>query len=324
MAQNAVETTLCRIDEDGNEIEGNSDTSDSEDSRINIGNNIDSEDNRRRTEADAAGNGTLSDLDSDSDGWEDYDVIDNPTNVTKTKTYLRETLPPTVPGNRKYAGARNIPPTDDPSYGYFLDLLFTDEILDRFVEQTNSYVVHENVAKWSTLDKPELKKFFGLLLYMGIDQRPCLKMYWMVDKRFGNNFVPSIMSRDRFLDILYNLHWLDASQMSDAERKRRNREDGYWTVEEFLDLLCQNFMRYYECGRFLSIDEMAIFFKGRHRCKCYNPNKPNKWHLKAFCLNDSKTGYLHSFFMYRGKDEQRPAGIPATQWPVRKLLSNPD
>jgi len=39
------------------------------------------------------------------------------------------------------------------------------------------------------------------------------------------------------------------------------------------------------------IDEMAIAFKGRHRCKRYNPNKPDKWHLKSYCLNDSETGY---------------------------------
>jgi hypothetical protein len=79
------------------------------------------------------------------------------------------------------------------------------------------------------------------------------------------------------------------------------------------------FQHYYECGHCLSVDEMCIFFKGRHCCRCYNPQKPHKWHLKAFCLNDADTGYLSNFFMYRGKDEQRPAGVSASEYPVRRL-----
>eukprot|EP01038_Epipyxis_sp_PR26KG_P007783 gene7783-10573_t len=99
---------------------------------------------------------------------------------------------------------------------------------------------------------------------MGVVQRPSLKMYWVQDPLFKDSFVPNAMSRDRFLDILYNIHWLDATQMTPAERAQRNRADGFWTVEEFLQLLGENFANYFECGRILSIDEMAIFFKGRH------------------------------------------------------------
>lgn len=85
-----------------------------------------------------------------------------------------------------------------------------------------------------------------------------------------------------------------------------------------------SFRHYYLCGREIDIDEMCIHFKGRHRCKCYNPNKPHKWHFKAYCLNCSKTGYLSNFFMYRGKDEQRPAGMSATTYPVHKLTDHED
>ena len=63
-------------------------------------------------------------------------------------------------------------------------------------------------------------------------------------------------------------------------------------------------------------------FKGRHRCRCYNPNKPEKWHFKAFCLNDSGSGYLHRFYMYQGSTEQRPNDITATLYPSYKLLGN--
>ena len=63
---------------------------------------------------------------------------------------------------------------------------------------------------------------------------------------------------------------------------------------------------------------MSIYFKGRHRCRCYNPNKPEKWHFKAFCLNDG--GYLWNFYMYQVATEQRPPEWSATAYPIKKLL----
>jgi hypothetical protein len=42
-----------------------------------------------------------------------------------------------------------------------------------------------------------------------------------------------------------------------------------------------------------------------------------------FCLNDSLTGYQWKFFLYRGKDEQRPMHLSATTYPVWKLTRSP-
>ena len=129
------------------------------------------------------------------------------------------------------------------------------------------------------------------------------------------------MSRDRFLNIQRSLHWIDLTNMSAAERTANNKKDGFWAVAPFLEKLAANFRKYYQCGQLIDIDEMCIAFKGRHRCKCYNPNKPNKWHLKFFCLNDAVTGYLSNFFPYRGKDEGREADIAATLYPVKVLTA---
>ena len=122
------------------------------------------------------------------------------------------------------------------------------------------------------------------------------------------------MSRDRFWKISSNLHWMDTSFYTEEEKRQRKQQDGFWTVKEFLDMLSANFQFYYECGQYLSIDEMCIFFKGRHKCKCYNPNKPNKWHFKFYCLCDAITGYLSKFDAYKGKDEARPPNMSARVW----------
>ena len=62
--------------------------------------------------------------------------------------------------------------------------------------------------------------------------------------------------------------------------------------------------------------------KGRHRCRCYNGSKPEKWHFKAFSLNDPTTGYYVNFYLSRGKGEERPDGMSATTYPIFRLLQD--
>lgn len=213
-------------------------------------------------------------------------------------------------------------PTSCRSPAQFLSLLFTDAILEQFVTETNSYgknnpstyMLNENNA----VTLQEMKKFFAFVLYMGLVQLPSRDMFWQHDI-FGSSFVKRCFTRRRFYTISTNLHWRDVSNIPDTEKAQRNKVDGFWSVDDFFEALADNFMAYYTCGQLINIDEMCIFFKGRHKCKCYNPSKPNKWHLKALCLNDSETGYLFNFFTYRGCDEERPPGMPATVWPVVKL-----
>ena len=222
-------------------------------------------------------------------------------------------------------GVRNMP-SRGLKPGEYLSLLFTDEMIDRFVTETNSYVAKNVKPAWTpdnNLTRDELKKYFGITLYMGISIRPNRRMYWSRGF-FGDAFISRLMSRDRFAKISTNLHWLDTFDVSPEERLQKNIEDSFWSIAGFIETLAENCMKYYKCGRFISIDEMCIAFKGRHRAKVYNPSKPFKWHLKAFCLNDAKTGYLWNFFMYRGKDERRPPDVPATLYPCIKLTEPTD
>jgi Transposase IS4 len=93
----------------------------------------------------------------------------------------------------------------------------------------------------------------------------------------------------------------------------------FYLVRGFVEHLAQNAQKYWKLGQFLDIDEMSIYYKGRHKCRCYNPNKPEKWHFKAFCLNDGATGYLWNFYLYRGATEVRDPGWSATAFPIKKL-----
>jgi hypothetical protein len=249
--------------------------------------------------------------------WSVYIPEEHKSKELRSSTASDPSLPS---GPSQTSAALNIPKSCI-SAGSFLDLLFDQNILETFVRETNQYAIGTNCRNWTALTVAELKVYFALTLYMGIVRRPSRRMYW-IGGIYGDPFVTKTMKRVRFFQISSNLHWIDTSNITPETRKNRNKADGYWTVDEFLNSLCYNFKYYYKCGQCINIDEMCIFFKGRHRCRCYNPKKPNKWHLKAYCLNDSKSGYLWDFFMYRGKDENRPANVSATHWPVKKLTED--
>ena len=131
-------------------------------------------------------------------------------------------------------------------------------------------------------------------------RQPSMRCYWSNDPRFTDPFVKKCFTRDRFEMLKKCLHVIDTPDLFPAELRQRQKDDCYWRVAPFLDHLSKMYMRFFVCNQDIDIDEMCIGFKGRHVARCYNPNKPEKWHLKAFCLNDSSTGYLHGFYMYQG------------------------
>ena len=44
----------------------------------------------------------------------------------------------------------------------------------------------------------------------------------------------------------------------------------------------------------------CVLFKGRVHFECYNPKKPNRFHIKLFMVSEPSTGYICSFEVYTG------------------------
>ena len=103
----------------------------------------------------------------------------------------------------------------------------------------------------------------------------------------------SVMSRDRFLQIFWNLHLCDPT----TPLQRRSDK-----VQPFIDILCPRFSANFKLGKFISLDEAVVAFKGRAWCRQYLREKPHPFGIKAFVLADSETGYLHGVRFYFGKE----------------------
>ena len=105
------------------------------------------------------------------------------------------------------------------------------------------------------------------------------------------------MSSRRFELLLKFLH-LNDSQVG---------YDNLYKVRPLLDAVVKNFQASYTPSQNLSIDESMIGFKGRLAFLQYMPKKPHKWGMKAWVLADSANGYIWSWKLYTGKEENAPA-----------------
>ena len=164
--------------------------------------------------------------------------------------------------------------------------------------------------------------FLAICTYLGIVKVQNRKLVWRKGGTFEQTWVSSRMSLRRFEALLnaFNCvqHW--APHCSDEEYAEKTARDPFWQVKDLVTECNARSQHHFKMGRTFSIDEAVIPFKGRHKAKCYNPKKPAKYHLKKFSLNCAKTGYVYAHYHYGGKDEQRPEGISASLWPIKKLV----
>ena len=165
--------------------------------------------------------------------------------------------------------------------------------------------------------------WFAIATYLGVVKLQNRKSAWRKDSLFQQPWIVARMSLWRFETIMYALNSTDHWNLpSTSHVEDMNKRHPFWQIDELVALFNARAKKYFHMGRLMSADEAVVPFKGRHRARCYNPKKPAKYHLKKFGLNCAKTGYLYSFYYYEGKAEARPANIPATTYPICRLLDS--
>ncbi|CAF0882767.1 unnamed protein product [Adineta ricciae] len=184
--------------------------------------------------------------------------------------------------------------------------IFTKEIFNLIVDQTNIYAKQKkrrrsqnSIDLWEDVTTKYIESFLGIIIVMAINSLPSMKHYWSKDNIFHNSFISSVMSRNRFLQIFYNLHLADNSL--EPKRESTNYSKIY-KIKNFTEMLLMNFQNNYKFGRYGTIDETMVKFKGRSSQKQYIPLKPIKRGYKIWCLCDSITSYLFNCRIYLGKE----------------------
>ena len=138
-----------------------------------------------------------------------------------------------------------------------------------------------------------MKAFVGLILNMGLVQVPEIKEYWSRHETLNIPFFRRVFSRDRFLQIYWNLH---VGEINGPTRRSK--------IQGIIDLIIPLFQQYFVPSQAVSVDEAMIGFRGRISFRQYIRGKPTPWGIKAYVLSDSDTGYMYSVCLYYGRETQ--------------------
>ena len=153
--------------------------------------------------------------------------------------------------------------------------------------------------KWEDTSLDEMKVFETHLIVMGILKKNSLEQYWSRDSILNTPFFGHYMSRNHFQNILWNLHVSNPDETNPL--KGEADHDPLFLVRSMVDMMQRNFHSKYRPGKELSLDESTCPFKGRVHFKCYNPKKPNRFHIKLFMVSEPSTGYICGFEVYTGE-----------------------
>jgi hypothetical protein len=180
------------------------------------------------------------------DKWVEVPIQENP--MVNRRFHQPEPAPFIPVVHIRGEGAKSIP-LGTVSESQFLELIYDDEILGRYVDQTNLKVSLQPDGRraWSNRNRltiDELKKYMAVELYMDIVVREGdLKGYWSRGM-WGDKFVKECFTRHRFFSIRNNLTWTDTTNVTAAERAARNVQDGFWTINGLFDAVKEKYKNF--------------------------------------------------------------------------------
>ena len=154
--------------------------------------------------------------------------------------------------------------------------MISDDLVLHVTNQTNLYAVQHGKGNLDILED-EMRTSIAVLLLSGYCKVPYRNLYWADAPDTQNEAVLCAMSRNRFREILSNLHLADNTQIT---------EDRYYKVCVLFEKLNFNFKQY---GTFVnhSIDESIIPYYGKHETKQFIRGKPTRFGFKIWCITSS-------------------------------------
>ncbi|CAH1973304.1 unnamed protein product [Acanthoscelides obtectus] len=198
---------------------------------------------------------------------------------------------------------------------YFLSL-FTENIVDVILDETNNYACQQNAKNWKHLERSEFYVFLALTLLMPRNKKVNLKEYWSQNHLLLSPAFSKHMSRDRYFQLQRYLHFSNNEIAPPGNR--------LFKVENVLNILKENFQSQFYPFQNLVIDESMILFKGRLSFKQYIKTKKHRFGIKLYLLCDCETGIVLDFIIYCGKDTNIKAedknNLGTTGAVVAKLL----
>jgi hypothetical protein len=157
--------------------------------------------------------------------------------------------------------------------------------------------------KWVNLTIAKLKAFLAIHMYMGMRRQPNIQTYWEKEGSiFQCAIISNIMSRFRFTQLRRCLHLTNPATYEHIQKGDLGY-DKLRQVRWFVDEIRNACMKKWSLGKFLTIDEMMVRYKGSYYpIRQYMPKKLEKWGIKFWILVDLASKFIYCFEVYCGKN----------------------
>ena len=178
------------------------------------------------------------------------------------------------------------------SPGQYFTTFFDNSIVDDLIFQTTLYITQQE-CRVSTVTRQDILGFIGINIIMGYHVLPSYTHYWCEGPDVSVPFISSVLTRNRFSQILSNVHVND--------NKNLDKNDKLSKIRPLIAKANSQFAKLYDVRRVQSVDESMVLFKGRSSIKQYCPMKPIKRGYKLWVIADMD-GYISKFDVYQGKN----------------------
>uniref|UniRef100_A0A673AIN1 PiggyBac transposable element-derived protein domain-containing protein n=1 Tax=Sphaeramia orbicularis TaxID=375764 RepID=A0A673AIN1_9TELE len=168
-------------------------------------------------------------------------------------------------------------------------LYFSTSTVQTLCRHTNRYAAkNKEIGKkytWADVEVEEFYKFLGLIIYTSLVSLPSIVDYWKQNTITSVAFPITVMTRNRFGALLWNIHPGDPEE--DDERKRTSAYDKLFRIKPLTDSILSACQAYYHPRKELAIYERMVATKAKTG--------------RMFVLADSSNGYTVNFNVYVGK-----------------------
>ncbi|XP_050056244.1 piggyBac transposable element-derived protein 5-like [Aphis gossypii] len=203
----------------------------------------------------------------------------------------------------------------------YFKLFLTDNIIELMVIETNrnaqQFLNTQKITRgsrfsfWQPINKNDMEKFMGLLMWMGLVKMTSIADYWSKAERYKNGVAPKTMSRNKFELILRFWHFED--------NETANKTDRLYKVRKLLNMANDLVKNIHKPGEIIAVDESMIPFRGRLKFRQYIKNKTHKYGVKFFKVCGTN-GYTYKIIIYEGK--QSKPGEALSETIVTSLCEN--
>ena len=203
----------------------------------------------------------------DSEGSSSLDALGQPaTSSTSTQGNIGFTW--TNQDNIPYIHSFSGTPGIKANLSSILDIFqafIPNDMIDLIADKTNRYAASKpskhdpfkrrHDIEWKDVSSAEIKVFFGLCILMGVVQKLVIKLHWSAKAMLTTPFYLEVMLRDRFLQILSNMHF--------ANNADNDGSDKLFKIRQVMEAIISNFRKTFTPYENIATDESLLKFHGR-------------------------------------------------------------